>query len=171
MVDLYEIFWGGHTDRFEQSLRVGLLEGLERYAGMQPRAKSIATVSSLADLDEPALDPRACGVYSDQFYQVDHRATPFTPERPIPWVWGYSLRDRRPVLVPEVLTYYHSTEPSQRFVQECSNGCASGSSLTEAVYYGLLELIERDAFLLSWYGQARCPRSTRAPSGGPPAVS
>ncbi|MEK8143591.1 YcaO-like family protein [Streptomyces sp. M10(2022)] len=44
-----------------------------------------------------------------------------------PWVHGYSLRDERPVLVPEVLTYYHAPGLENRFVQESSNGCASGA--------------------------------------------
>jgi ribosomal protein S12 methylthiotransferase accessory factor len=70
-------------------------------------------------------------------------------------VWGYSLRDQRPLLVPEILAYYHAPGGlANRFVQESSNGCASGGSLAEAVYFGLMEVIERDAFLLSWYGRA-----------------
>src|SRR5690606_26898833 len=43
----------------------------------------------------------------------------------------------------------------RKFVQECSNGCASGSCPEEALLHGMLELIERDAFLLAWYGAAR----------------
>ena len=37
-------------------------------------------------------------------------------------------------------------------MQECSNGCAAGSKIEEAILHGLLELVERDAFLLTWYG-------------------
>src|SRR5690606_24447295 len=60
--------------------------------------------------------------------------------------------DERPLLVPEQAVYYldHRTD-HRNTVQECSNGCASGSSRTEAVLHGLLELLERDAFLVSWY--------------------
>jgi ribosomal protein S12 methylthiotransferase accessory factor len=74
------------------------------------------------------------------------------------WVWGYSLGQGRPVLVPEQLVYYLDWRAEYgNFVQECSNGCASGSCLEEAVLYGLLELVERDAFLLQWYGRGRPP--------------
>lgn len=70
-------------------------------------------------------------------------------------MWGYSLRDHRPVLVPEILAYYHAPGGlTHRFVQESSNGCASGGSQAEAVYFGLMEVIERDAFLLAWFGRA-----------------
>lgn len=60
-----------------------------------------------------------------------------------------------PLLVPEITAYYHAPGGlANRFVQESSNGCASGGSWTEAVYFGLMEVIERDAFLLAWYGRA-----------------
>ena len=154
---LQETFWGGHTFSYADSSRVGLIEGLERYAGMRSPASSAGVVASLDSLradQVPALDPRECGVYSDEFYRTDpHRVPPFTEDREIPWVWGYSLVREQPVLVPALLTYYHAVPRSERFVQESSNGCASGGSLTEAVYYGLMELIERDAFLLTWYAK------------------
>ncbi len=168
--DLYQFFWGGHTNSFGRSLRVGVIEGLERYAGMRPRGRGVALVAALDDLrglGQPVLDPRRCGLYDAEFYGPGCDTEPFSPARPIAWVWGHSLRDRRPVLVPEILTYYYSQPEAERFVQECSNGCASGASLTEAVLHGLLELIERDAFLLAWYGRVPLPeidaRTSRRP--------
>ncbi|WP_351226010.1 TOMM precursor leader peptide-binding protein [Streptomyces sp. NPDC002133] len=157
---LRETFWGGHADTFGDSLRIGVLEGLERYAGMRSRAKRAEVHDSLDGLrarGEHALDPRECGLYSDAFHRANPHVKPFTPDRALPWVWGWSLRDARPVLVPEVLTYYHAPGLENRFVQESSNGCASGGCLEEAVYFGLMEVVERDAFLLTWYGQARLP--------------
>ncbi|MEU2712506.1 TOMM precursor leader peptide-binding protein [Streptomyces sp. NPDC007205] len=158
---LHETFWGGHTLSYRDSARVGLLEGLERYAGMRSRARVTSTVASLRELraaGRRVLDPRECGMYPAEFYASDpRRVEPFTEDRTLPWVWGRSLRDGAPVLVPELLTYYHSVPLAERFVQECSNGCASGSTLTEAVHFGLMELIERDAFLLAWYGGLALP--------------
>lgn len=156
---LRETFWGGHADTFRDSLRIGVLEGLERYAGMRPRARATTVRASLDQLTaagRPALDPRRCGLYAPGFHRTTGIA-PFTPEREISWVWGHSLTDRRPLLVPEVLTYYHTPGLTDRFVQESSNGCASGGSAAEAVYYGLMEVVERDAFLLAWYGQQPLP--------------
>ncbi|MFJ5215591.1 TOMM precursor leader peptide-binding protein [Streptomyces sp. NPDC088354] len=149
---LRESYWGGHTGSYGRSVRVGLLEGMERFAGMRARGKRTAVVASLTDLGDDALDPRTCGVYSDAFYRHQDLVRPFDPDRPRPWVWGYSLRDRRPLLVPEVLAYYHAPGGLEnRFVQESSNGCASGGSPEEAVLFGLMEAVERDAFLIAWY--------------------
>ncbi|WP_103500646.1 MULTISPECIES: TOMM precursor leader peptide-binding protein [unclassified Streptomyces] len=157
---LRETFWGGHADTFGESVRVGILEGLERYAGMRARGAATVVRDSLDGLTargERVVDPREVGLYSPEFHEANPRVAPFTTDREIPWVWGYSLRDERPVLVPEVLSYYHSPGLENRFVQESSNGCASGGSLEEAVYFGLMEVVERDAFLLTWYGRAALP--------------
>ncbi|OEV07557.1 bacteriocin biosynthesis protein SagD, partial [Streptomyces nanshensis] len=165
---LRETFWGGHAPSFSDSVRIGVLEGLERYAGMRPRAKLTRVSRSLEELEqagEQAVDPRQAGLYSEDFHRDNPRVTPFAPDRSIPWVWGYSLRDETPRLVPEVLTYYHAPGLENRFVQESSNGCASGGSLEEAVYFGLMEVIERDAFLLAWYGRQPLPEIDPATSG------
>lgn len=61
---LRETFWGGHADTYAESMRIGVLEGLERYAGMRPRAKRAGTTDSLNALrarGEHALDPGSAG--------------------------------------------------------------------------------------------------------------
>ena len=166
--DMYEIFWAGHAHDYDSSVRIGMLEGLERYSGMQPRSGDRAIVAALSELDgRPALDPRRCGLYSDDFYLDAPDVVSFSEDLKIPWVQGFTLPDREPVLVPEIVAYYHSSAPEKRFVQECSNGCASGATLTEAIYCGLLELVERDAFLLAWYGRAELPELDPASSTRP----
>lgn len=162
---LRESFWGGHTDSYDASVRVGILEGFERFAGMRPRGKRTVVFAPMDALDAPAVDPRECGVYSDEFYRRNPLVKQFRPDAPIPWVWGYSLRDRRPVLVPEILTYYHAPGGVEnRFVQESSNGCAAGGTLAEAIYHGLMEVVERDAFLIAWYGRTPLPEIDPATS-------
>ena len=165
---LRESYWGGHTTSYARSAKVGLLEGMERFAGMRPRAKRTAVVASLDELGDSALDPRTVGVYDDAFYAGQSDTEPFSPSLRIPWVWGWSLRDRRPVLIPEVTAYYHAPGGLRhRYVQESSNGRASGGALAEAVYFGLMEVIERDAFLIGWYGRARLPEIDPASSEAP----
>ncbi|MER5600151.1 TOMM precursor leader peptide-binding protein [Streptomyces sp. NPDC002265] len=168
---LRECYWGGHTDAYGTSVGVGLLEGLERFAGMRARSKRTTVTASLDELGAlgaGAVDPRTTGLYSDAFHSADPDVPRFAPDRPVEWVWGWSLRDARPVLVPEVVAYYHAPGGiGRRFVQESSNGCASGGSLTEAVYHGLMESVERDAFLLAWFGRARLPEIDPASSARP----
>ena len=149
---LHDMWWSGHADSYARSELLGALEGLERSAGQYNR-RAPALWARAKDLGVPFVDPEDCGTYSEEFYAGhDRQYLPWSSEPVVPWVWGWSLTEDRAVLVPEQLVYYLDRRPEERrTVQECSNGCASGSSLTEAVLHGLLELLERDAFLLSWY--------------------
>ncbi|MFI7606234.1 TOMM precursor leader peptide-binding protein [Micromonospora sp. NPDC049366] len=154
--DLHEMWWSGHANSYGGSETYALLEGLERYAGQFPRARRTAVFDSYANLAPDALDPAGLGYHPAFYHGHGLYYAPYTPGEPMHWVWGWSLRDGRPRLVPEQLVYYLDRRTDQRkFVQECSNGCASGSSPEEALLHGMLELVERDAFLLAWYGSAR----------------
>ncbi len=164
---VYEVWWSGHGNSYQQSLYAGLLEGIERYGGIVPRGKHVHVVDSYERLAPDALDPRTCGMYPEEFYRKNTAMfQPFDPERAMTWVWGYSFGGQRALLVPEQLVYYMSQRNNTaKFVQDSSNGCATGSCMEEAILYGLLELIERDAFLLTWYAQLAPgridPRSSR----------
>ncbi|MER6382186.1 TOMM precursor leader peptide-binding protein [Streptomyces sp. NPDC001250] len=154
---LLEVSWTGQADCYATSRGLALLEGLERYAGTHRRRAGAVVMDSYRNLGEAALDPRTCGVYPEETYCEHPLLTPFDETRAIPWTWGYSLRDDRPLLVPTRLCYYNDRAESDRFVFESSNGCAIGSCLEEAILFGMLELIERDAFVLGWYGGAELP--------------
>ncbi|QXE33062.1 TOMM precursor leader peptide-binding protein [Streptomyces sp. GMY02] len=152
---LTDVTWSGQANGFDASRDLAYLEGLERYAGTHRRTGTTLLTASYDDLVSdgwPALDPAECGFYAPETYRDDPMVSPFDPARPIPWVWGYSLRDERAILVPARLVHYSAGLASDNFVFECSNGCAIGGCLEEAVLGGLLELIERDAFLVAWYG-------------------
>ncbi|MEU3947750.1 TOMM precursor leader peptide-binding protein [Streptomyces sp. NPDC029526] len=164
---LRETFWGGHTDTYHDSTLIGVLEGLERYAGMRARGRAVTLTATLDELGPDAVDPRQTGLYTDAFHRANPWVPPFAPDRPVPWVWGWSLRDGRARPVPEILAYYHKPGIEHRFVQESSNGCASGGSLEEAVLSGLMEVLERDAFLLAWHGRQPLPEIDPATSTEP----
>lgn len=143
----------GRTLSYEVSEMTAILEGLERYCGMEPRGKRTVIHDSYNNLKDFALDPIRIGVHSKENYaQRDFPFQPFNPDRSIDWVWGHSFLQERPILVPELLSYY-SLGCGHGFVYETSNGCALGGSLEEAIFYGIMEVVERDSFLLTWYAQ------------------
>lgn len=150
---LHEMWWSGHAESYGRSELLAALEGLERDAGQRPRRIRPALRARAGELEAPYLDLAECGLYDPAFYaRHGDKYVPWSEQPEVPWVWGWSLRDHRALLVPEQAAYYLDHRPDHRnSVQECSNGCASGSSPTEAVLHGLLELLERDAFLISWY--------------------
>lgn len=153
----HTMWWGGHADNYSRSEILGVIEGLERIAGFTNHHRPALWATAREIKDRPHVDMSDCGLYAPAFYEKwGDRAQPWTSLPRVPWVHAWSLRDDRLVLVPEQLVYYGDHRPEVTVsVQECSNGCASGASVTEAVLHGLLELIERDAFLLQWHAGHR----------------
>lgn len=148
----------GRTNSYAVSELTAILEALERYCGIEPRGKKTVVYDSYNNVREQALNPLELGVHAKEHYEQPHFPfQPFDPDRPINWVWGYSFLQERSILVPELLAYY-SLGCGKGFVYETSNGCALGGSLEEAVMYGILEVVERDSFLLTWYAQLVLPR-------------
>lgn len=155
----------GRALDFRSARVTAVAEALERLGGGRPGGKRTQVRASYRDLaardPEGVLDPVSVGGHDPHRYQQP--GFPFQPYRPdlvMPWVWGYSLTRERPVLVPESLAYYRigrHTPQDRPFVSEISNGCALGGCLEEAALYGLLELAERDAFLLTWYARMPAP--------------
>lgn len=148
----------GRTNSYADSEMTAILEGLERYCGMSPRGKRTVVYDSFHKLKDVALDPMTVGVHAKhQYERPDFPFKPFDPAEPINWVWGYSFLQQRSILVPERLAYY-SSGCGHGFVYETSNGCALGGSLEESIFYGILEAVERDSFLMTWYAQLPIPR-------------
>ncbi|AIE60234.1 TOMM precursor leader peptide-binding protein [Bacillus methanolicus] len=149
----------GRTHSYAVSELTAILEGLERYCGLEPRGKRTVVYDSFRNLEDQALNPIKVGVHEkEQYARPGFPFKPFDPDRPMNWVWGYSFLQERPILVPELLSYYSLGCGRQGFVYETSNGCALGGSLEEAIFYGILEVVERDSFLMTWYGQMPLPR-------------
>ncbi|RBP96069.1 ribosomal protein S12 methylthiotransferase accessory factor [Cytobacillus firmus] len=148
----------GRTHSYKVSELTAILEGLERSCGISPRGKRTSVYDSFRNLEDQALNPVKVGVHADEQYARPYFPfKKFNPDIPMNWVWGYSFLQERPILVPELLAYY-SLGCGNGFVYETSNGCALGGSLEEAILYGILEVVERDSFLMTWYGQLSLPR-------------
>ncbi|ADG87282.1 TOMM precursor leader peptide-binding protein [Thermobispora bispora] len=153
----------GRTRGYRTSEVTAILEALERWGGVEPGGKRTVIRAAFRDIAADALDPRTLGVHSPEAYAAeDFPFRPFTEDEETEWVWGYSFARRSPILVPETVAYYyvHRDRPRQErpFLYEISNGCALGSGMEEAILYGILEVVERDAFLMTWYGRLGVPR-------------
>ncbi|MEZ0166688.1 YcaO-like family protein [Kineococcus sp. LSe6-4] len=155
-----QVHWGGHATSVRASRTAGLLEGLERLAPADPDGRADLRTASLAELaaaGAEAVDPAACGLYSEEFHRAHPQVPRWDPTAPTTWVRGRRLvagGAPRPVWVHRALALHDAAAPGERFVEECSSGCASGASLAEAALHGVLELLERDAFLRAFFGSA-----------------
>lgn len=151
-----------------QARASALCEGLERYSGVfrgdEPRRRARMT-----ELGGAAVAPNECQLFSEsQFRERNKRnggdslfsfiPVPFDPEADIEWspVWSLTRREIR--YLPTSFCYYDYPEADeQTYCVACSNGCAAGNTLEEAILQGFLELVERDAVALWWYNRVRRP--------------
>lgn len=147
----------GRASDHQEAERVALLEALERDAGTAWKARSAEAIrATAADLGDAAIDPRTLGLPEPD--RVTHTAgiRPFDPHTAVDWIPALDLTDGSAPLVPAHAAYHgypHRPDDPPLWLRDSSNGCALGSSLTEATLHGLVELIERDAFLLAWWGR------------------
>ena len=147
----------GRSADYRSAELCGMLEAMERYSGMYNK-KSISKIyGSYNELKDKAINPRKLGLHSkEQLKQKGFDFIEYTDDLKYYWVWGWSLKENKAVLIPEQMAYYAPNpvrKNFERFVFETSNGCALGSTLNEAFLYGLFEVIERDNFLVSWYNK------------------
>jgi ribosomal protein S12 methylthiotransferase accessory factor len=151
----------GREFDYDTAARVAVLEALERHAGLEPHSGTSVVEGAYAALAGAAVDPVSLTLHHSAAYEDPQlRLTAYSPDLRLRWVWAHSFRQGGPCLVPEQAVYYGAMpEPGgPRILWETSSGCALGGSWQEAVFHALLEFLERDAFLLMWYGQVPAPR-------------
>ena len=149
------------------AIRRALGEAVERYCCTQldPSTMLLATE---ADLGSSAVTPSECVLYSDsQYRHGDIRYRPHDPHQPIRWVPARSLRDEE-WFVPASLTYLcvNGELADETWCYNTSNGVAAGPDPAMARLGGLLELIERDAYLITWMHRLPAARVDLAPLDG-----
>jgi thiazole/oxazole-forming peptide maturase SagD family component len=147
-----------------------LCEALERYSGIwQGEEERVLAGTPRRALGEAALDiPTLFGYSGRQYAERDAwnagndeshawMPLPFDDDLPADWVPLWSLTNARTALAPAAYCYYGHPDLRHLFCLSDSNGCAAGTTLTEAVAHGLLELVERDAAAIWWYNTVPRP--------------
>ncbi|AXA92884.1 YcaO-like family protein [Massilia sp. YMA4] len=142
----------GGTDL--QRMRGAVLEYCERWAAsIVPAA---ACRARYVDLGPAAWRPDQVAAVPPA--QAATLFPGFDPCRSMHWLpCRFVQAGVRRLLPLQMINYL--VRPGEAFSHcQNSNGCALGSSATEAALFGALELIERDALLLAWYSRSTPPR-------------
>lgn len=133
----------------KKALLKALGETVERYSLSVNNDKRFIYTSfnELIKLKKPSLDPKDLILFSNKKNYVIN-----LDRKKIRWVEGQSLISNKKILVPAQLIYvpylYHNSEPILRF--PISTGAAAGMTLTDALYRGICEVVERDAFMIAY---------------------
>ena len=151
-----------------------LAEAMERYlcgyTGREPRRRA-----TWAQLGAAAPHPYSYLNYSERQYDgreawnrthdgFNWIGERFDERRAIEWTPAWSLTHGALRWLPARYCYFGYADPEvapegddNSFCAADSNGCASGSTLEEAILQGFLELVERDACAMWWYNRVRRP--------------
>jgi ribosomal protein S12 methylthiotransferase accessory factor len=133
-----------------EALRSALGEALERYgAGQVPHARVVA--AELSALDGSVLTPEAIGLYGDmQYASVDFPFERFDPHRRYHWIRGELLPSSEPIWLPAETALFGTRSLGDRLCQVTTSGLALGRDRDDAVIRAVLELVERDATMMTW---------------------
>jgi ribosomal protein S12 methylthiotransferase accessory factor len=149
----------GGKGRTEAEAMAGAIgEAIERYCAAQPDARRLRRLA-WRDVTN-GIAPPDCVLYSAaQYAQPDFGWHRHDPADEVTWVAASELPHDRDVLVPASLTYLVLPDPRREdaFATSTSNGLAGGPDLERAILGGLYELVERDAFLLTWMARLPAP--------------
>lgn len=134
-------------------------EAVERYSAERydKKERLRASVADMAAAARDFIAPDRLAQYADsQYSDPEFQFVRIEEGTPIDWVQGWWLDTGSPVYVPALPVFFNYDAPREEtFCQVTSNGLAAGPTLTDASMRAALELIERDAFMISWL--ARVP--------------
>ena len=149
---------GAGTSRAEAAA-AAVGEALERYsASYVPHDRLV--VAAARDLGDVAVAPERFALFSER-----QLATPsfpfrrFTQDTRVAWVEGTALPEGRPAWLPAELVYLGDARCGEQPIgYATSSGAACSESRFEALERGLCEVLERDAFMITWTARLSLPR-------------
>ncbi|MDQ6947235.1 MAG: YcaO-like family protein [Actinomycetota bacterium] len=164
---LDDVLGMGVSDSDDQSWIKAVVEAVERYSMATPHDPSTILRASMDEVAEWAVPLDRFQLYSDAQYAVIPTLGLPEPEDAIDWTWAYSMTTGSFVLVPAALLYGSlARRPPNNFVESMtSTGMACHVSIEAAALAGLLEVVERDAVMISWLNHRIPARITIGRSG------
>ncbi len=139
----------------------GIGETVERYSAAFVPVEDLVQASQ-RELDDAGIDclnPEVFTPFAD--WQLADDAMPFvrfTADLRLHWVESRHLANGSVVLLPAQLAYLDpSLVEANPIVYPTSNGLAYGCTTDEALVAGILELVERDGVMTTWYNRLSLP--------------
>lgn len=135
-------------------------ELIERYCLDHYNPKPLLK-SSKEKLSYPHLDPFCIVSFSkSQLKKKSFKEYLMDKTSRYVWVKGWSLTERKRKLIPKQLVAINYTKIKDEpiILAPISTGAAAGLSLNTALYRGICEVAERDAFLISYLNKLPSPK-------------
>lgn len=154
-------FGGGASANPQIAQAKAIGEVVERYCSAFSDQESEPCCSFL-EASFPCINPKLFAFYADEQYrEAGFPWSRFTEHTPARWTNALCLGSAREVWIPSALVYLpysFKRNVEAPIVQPMSTGLACGASLHDAYLSAVCEVIERDAFTLTWQGMMNPPR-------------
>ena len=155
---------GGAGFSRDDALARALGEALERYASVavDPNRIRFATAR---EMGPRAIRPAEVPLFTDQQYaSPNFPFTRFDEDLRTSWIEAWELPSGQPRYIPAQLVYLISPsetgEHPPLISYATSTGIALGASRQQAIFSGLMEAVERDAFICTWENRLSLPHLT-----------
>ncbi len=158
---------GEHVEEFNgaagydarSAIAATLGEAVERYCGAAVDARRIV-FGSARELGEAAVGPDQFRLFDES--QYGNAAFPFSRfdlDTNVRWIPVIRLRDAQRMYAPlQLVQLLHDVAPEETAVgYATSSGMACGATWEEALLSGAFELVERDAFMITWSNRLSLP--------------
>jgi ribosomal protein S12 methylthiotransferase accessory factor len=158
---LIDFFASGMGFTLAEANISAVAEAVERYcaAYVIPERTLLA---SWEELREDALHPDELPLFTQQQHeQWQFPYKPFTEQSRIRWVQSQNMTTGQLKWVPAAIAWdsYQPLSQDEELISfGLMTGSATGSTKEQAMIGGLLEIIERDAFMIMWYNSLSLPR-------------
>jgi len=157
----------GCSENEAEAFTSAIAEAIEHYCILYEQPNKYIK-DSYKNLKKTAIDPeRFVPFTKEQLNTTQLKGFNVTQNIILNWIEGFSLTNNRKVLVPASLVYavynskdYH--EPIIRF--NISTGAACGPNSFFALYRGMCEIIERDAYMISFVNDIPKPKVDIVPN-------
>lgn len=151
---------GGSGRTLDAALVAAVGEVAERYsAGWTDGGETV--LATAAELGDAAVAPERFALFGErQYADAAFPFRRFTRTTPVAWVRGFALPDGAPAWLPSQLVYmpWRLRPGETPIAAATSNGLAAHATVAEATLSALLELCERDAFMITWGARLEWPR-------------
>lgn len=135
-----------------------LAEGIERHSCTVYKQSELIH-GLYNELRQKAIDPRMVnGLSSAQ--RKEFPFFNFSGSTPFSWTWAHSLTDSKRKLIPAQLVYYnYKLRKGEKYIYPpISTGAAGGSCTASAIVRGILEVIERDSYTVTYLNKLPMPQ-------------
>ena len=133
-------------------------EAIERYSATYVPGERLV-MASARDLGDVAVSPGRFALFSArQHARAGFPYRPFTADARIAWIEGREIETGRPALLPAELVYLGCVPLGEGSIgYATSSGLACGDTVETALARALLEILERDAFMIAWASRLTLP--------------